>query len=327
MCKGNNVRGFLILLTLVVSWSFDAAQGAEPIRVLLLDGQNNHVRWPKTSYMMKKYLEETGRFQVDVYRTKYVWNGGDLQKEFPLDDGREHVDVNDPKPEAGYRPQFENYQVVLSNLGWKAASWPKATEEAFEKYMASGGGFVVVHAADNSFGEWTEYNKMIGLGGWGGRSEKTGPFVYLNDKGETIRDMTPGSGGSHGPQHEFEVIIRNPEHPITRGLPRHFLHAKDELYDRLRGPGENMDILATAYASNDQKGSGRHEPMAVTITYGKGRVFHTPLGDNDGAMECVGFITLLVRGTEWAATGDVAAKEIPTDFPTPDQTSTRPFKK
>jgi hypothetical protein len=49
-----------------------------------------------------------------------------------------------------------------------------------------------------------------------------------------------------------------------------------------------MSILATAFADERFKGSGRHEPMIMTIDFGNGRIFHTPMGDNDGSMECVG---------------------------------------
>lgn len=59
--------------------------------------------------------------------------------------------------------------MIISNFGYNAAPWPKETQKSFEKYMHDGGGFVSVHAADNCFPEWLEYNRMIGLGGWGGR--------------------------------------------------------------------------------------------------------------------------------------------------------------
>ena len=61
-------------------------------------------------------------------------------------------------------------------------------------------------------------------------------------------------------------------------------------------------------------GSERHEPMLMAINYGKGRVFHTAMGHMDYSMECVGFITTLQRGAEWAATGEVTQK-VPADFP------------
>ncbi|RMG29574.1 MAG: ThuA domain-containing protein, partial [Bacteroidetes bacterium] len=82
--------------------------------------------------------------------------------------------------------------------------------------------------------------------------------------------------------------------------------------------------LATAYAAPEMKGSGRHEPMLLTIDYGQGRVFHTTLGHADYSVECVGFITSLCRGTEWAATGKVS-QPIPQDFPTAEQSSHRAF--
>ena len=103
-----------------------------------------------------------------------------------------------------------------------------------------------------------------------------------------------------------------------------WLHAKDELYDRLRGPAENMNVLATAYSAESQQGTGRHEPMILTVEYGKGRVFHTPMGHADYSQECVGFITTLQRGTEWATTGKVTMS-IPDDFPTRDEISQRKF--
>ena len=64
------------------------------------------------------------------------------------------------------------------------------------------------------------------------------------------------------------------------------------------------------------------EPMIFTIDYGKGRVFHTPMGHADYSMKCVGFIVTLQRGAEWAATGKVTQK-IPDDFPTADKVSVR----
>jgi type 1 glutamine amidotransferase len=272
------------------------APAAEKLKALIVDGQNNHACWPKTTPMMKKYLEDTGLFTVDVV-------------------------THAPKGEdPNFKPAFGNYAVVVSNFGHGAASWPAETRTAFEDYMTKGGGFVAVHAADNSFPEWAAYNKMIGLGGWGGRNEKSGPFVYYTDDGKMVRDQAPGPGGSHGPQSPFAVVIRDAKHPITQSMPATWMHAKDELYDSLRGPAENMQVLATAFSPK----TNRHEPMIMTIDYGKGRVFHTPMGHETYSMECVGFINTLQRGTEWAATGKVTLP-VASDFPKADASSSRPF--
>ena len=111
------------------------------IKVLIVDGQNNHAHWPKTTVMMKQYLEESGKFSVDVCRTANTWKGGKLLKEYSLDDGKEYKDLPKPAADPNFSPEFSKYDVVLSNFGYNAAPWPETTKANFEKYMAEGGGF------------------------------------------------------------------------------------------------------------------------------------------------------------------------------------------
>ena len=187
--------------------------------------------------------------------------------------------------------------------------------------MKNGGGLVVIHAANNAFGKWDEWNEMIGLGGWGGRNEKSGPWVYWQS-GEIVRDLSKGRGGSHGVQHPFPIDVREPDHPIMKGLPPRFMHAKEELYNQLRGPAKNLTVLATALSPKDKRGSGRHEPVVMAIEYGKGRSCHNVLGHAAAQMRSVAFIVLFQRGAEWAATGKVT-QQVPADFPTADKESVR----
>lgn len=282
------------LLILFWSLSLVTALGA-PMKALIIDGQNNH-DWKATTPILEKMVEETGLFSVDIATSPP--KGGDMSR---------------------FKPRFSDYRVVISN--YNGERWPREAEEAFVNYVKGGGGFVSVHAANNAFPDWKEYNQIIGLGGWGERSEKSGPYVRYVD-GRFIRDHAPGPGGSHGAQHAFVVEIRNPDHPITAGLPARWMHAKDELYDRLRGPAENLTVLATAFADKSTNGSGHHEPILMTITFGQGRVFHTTLGHSPEAMRCAGFITTLQRGAEWAATGKVTQKA-PADFPSAEKVSAR----
>jgi type 1 glutamine amidotransferase len=322
------------------------SSGKAKLHGLIIDGESNHGVWPMTTMMMKDYLEQTGLFTVDVERTHYTWQGPHFDKSIGLDtiielmemyplEGSNTVTVAEPQPDPSFKPDFSQYDVVISNFGWKASTWPEETKRSFERYISNGGGLVVVHAANNSWGDWEAFNKMIGIGGWGGRSTASGPYVYYNDEGKLIYDRSEGDCGSHGVQHEYVLTTRAPEHPIMKGLPAKWLHTKDELYDRLRGPAENMTILATAYSDVEGngppwnkavKGTGRHEPLLSTIAYGKGRVFHTGLGHMDYSMECVGFITTLQRGAEWAATGKVT-QAVPDDFPGEGATSIRKWKK
>lgn len=302
------------------------AQSNTPMRALIIDGQNNHEDWPKTTMMMKKYLEGTKRYTVDVARTKTTWKGEKWLDKYPLRDGVTREATRNAQPDPDFKPDFSKYDVVISNFGFGAAAWPDSTNKSLEKFVSSGRGLVVVHAADNSFGDWDEYNKMIGLGGWGNRTEKHGPYVYFDASEKQIVDPSPGRGGSHGSQHEFSIVVRDADHPITKGLPKSWLHSKDELYDRLRGPAQNMKVLATAFSSKSYGGTDRHEPMILTIDYDKGRVFHTPMGHADYSMECVGFITVFLRGTDWAATGKVIDSTVPSDFPTAEKSSQRKFE-
>ncbi len=301
------------------------AHAAEKLKVLIVDGQNNHDVWPKSTIMMRQYLEDSGLFTVDVARTHYLWKAEREKNFLPVAGVGESELLKEPQADPDFNPDFTKYDVVVSNFGWKAADWPEIARRALEDYMAKGGALVVVHAADNSWPTWPEFNKMIGVGGWGNRNEKDGPYLYYNQQGEIVRDPSPGGCGKHAPANEFVVTMRVKDHPITQGLPDFWMHSKDECYSLLRGPAENMTILATACDSPALQEAGRNEPMLMTIDYGKGRVFHTTLGHDDYSFESVGFITTFLRGTEWAATGKVTQK-IPADFPGVEKPSVRPFK-
>lgn len=314
---------FTILFSVVSNQLY--TQENTKIKILIIDGQNNHEQWPKTTVMLKDYLEETNLFSVDIERSRYTWEGEKYIAEFPIERTEATIALEKPQTDPDFSPDFSKYDAVISNFGWNAAVWPEATQKAFESYIENGGGLVVFHAADNSFPKWEAYNKMIGLGGWGDRTKKDGPYVYYNDAGELIRDNSPGNGGAHGPQSEYQIQIRHAEHPITKGMPEFWMHSKDELYNSLRGPAENMEILATAYSDPNNKGTGHHEPALMTITYGKGRIFHTIMGHADYSVDCIGFITTMLRGTEWAASGKVT-QEIPADFPTANSSSSRKLK-
>ena len=246
---------------------------------------------------LKRWLDESGLFTVDVATSPA--KGGDMSK---------------------FQPDFAAYNVIVSN--YNGEEWSETTKAALVNYVRSGGGLVIVHAADNAFPKWKEWNEMIGLGGWGGRNEKSGPYLrYRDDK--LVRNTRQAPAVIMASSIAFQVVVRDPSHPIVAGLPKAWMHAQDELYDQLRGPAENIDVLATAYSDMVTGGSGEHEPSLMTVDFGKGAIFHTTQGHGVEAMHCVGFITTLVRGTEWAAVGKVTKTDVPKDFPTAEKVSVR----
>jgi len=267
---------------------------------MLLDGESGgtYHAWQETTPYLKKMLTDTGLFDVDVVTAPP--RDGDFSK---------------------FHPEWNKYQVVVSNYDAPDARWPDELKASFVKYVSDGGSLVSVHAADNAFPGWKEFNQMIGVGGWRGRNQNAGPHVYYQD-GKLVSDTAPGNAGSHGNRLPFKVTEMVTDHPITKGLPKEWMHVGDEMYANLRGPAENMTVLATAHSDPANRGTGHEEPMLMVLTYGKGRIFHTVMGHDLAALSCAGFITTYQRGVEWAATGKVTQK-VPADFPKADAVSIR----
>src|SRR5580692_7580627 len=157
------------------------AQTARPIRVMLLDGQSGgpYHDWQHATPVLKKELEDTKLFQVDVVTSPQ--SNGDF---------------------SNFKPEFTKYQVVV--LNFDGPDWPADLKASFESYVKGGGGLVTVHAADNAFPQWQQFNEMIGVGGWRGRDDKSGPLWYLKD-GKLVSDNAPGRAGSHGARLPFQL--------------------------------------------------------------------------------------------------------------------------
>lgn len=290
-----------------------AATGAAQAKIpaLIIDGVNNH-DWERTTEAVRTTLEQTGRFAVDVSTSP---------------------DRRAPREEwEAWRPAFSDYAVVVSNFnsdcerdnGDCPPYWSPDLRADFEAFVREGGGFVSVHAADNHAADWAEYNRMIAVGGWGGRRAGfSGSILRQRDGGWTATSPNEGLSGEHGDIRDFKVIHDQPDHPILAGLPTAWMHARDELYASLRGPAENVEVLAHAFSLV----TSEPEPMLMLIRYGEGRVFHLPMGHYDDEFEpfgaslhCVGFQTVLARGTEYVATGSVTIP-VPAAFPGPGKPS------
>ncbi|CAN5906326.1 ThuA domain-containing protein [soil metagenome] len=318
-----------LLLVLALMMGGTALAASKP-SILIIDGRNNH-DWRTTTESLRATLNSTGLFEIEVSTAPEnrlpsppkELQSGDLN--FAEAKAQYEILRKSYQPAADaewakWLPDFSKHAAVV--LNYNGPEWPKPMQQAFINYVRNGGGVMLIHAANNAFANWTEFNDMIGLG-W--RKGGFGQCLIVNQDG-SIAECCQGDATSHGSKHPFVVTNRVPDHPVLRGLPTEWLHAKDELYHHLRGPAKNVTILASAFSEEKERGSGRHEPVLYETTYGQGRVLvstmgHAWLGDSEHeSLQCVGFQTLLTRGVEYVATGKVTLP-LPSSFPTKERAS------
>ena len=275
-----------------------AVQIAEPEKqeVLIVSGQNNH-DWERTVPHLENALLDADLFNVTVSLTPS--KGAE---------GKAWVD---------WAPDFSAYDVVL--LAYNGDMWPENVRISFEDYISGGGTAIVQHAANNPFHGWEAYEQMVGLL-W--RRNDGGYGAYWDDEEGVIR-VPPGEGkgAGHGRLHDWQITVRDATHPVMAGMPPAWLHPHDELYHGQRGPADGMHVLATAWSDPESGGTGNHELMVWWTSYGEGKVLTLLPGhlwsgqEDDRALRCLGFRSLLQRSAEWLATGEVTVP-LPANFPT-----------
>ncbi|MCA9320919.1 MAG: ThuA domain-containing protein, partial [Planctomycetes bacterium] len=254
--------GMLVALFLSTAPHLAQDPGASRIATLLITGENNH-DWEFTSVEHAKTLEATGRFSVRVTQ--------------------EPARVLAEEDLSVYR---------LFVLDYNGKRWGEEAEQKFIAAVRAGAGVVVIHAANNAFPGWIEY--------------------------ETLCGHCWRKGTGHGPFHAFDVEVCDFNHPITArsgGMQQH----PDELYHRLVHMHDaGYRVLMRAYSSKEARGTERYEPMAVVLRFGEGRIFQTPLGhvwrgveSSRASIADPQFKDLIARGAQWAATGQMPAATDP----------------
>ena len=210
-------------IALFILCALPAVSGAKP-SILILDGRNNH-DWRTTTDALRATLESTGLFAVEVSTAPE-----DLAPPMPVkpkvEDAaylaakqqRDEV-VKSLRPAmdaawAKWAVDFSQYRAVV--LDYNGASWPEPMRKAFVEYVRGGGGVFLVHAANNAFADWTEFNAMIGIG-W--RKAGFGVCLTIDPATGKAVECCKDDATSHGSKHPFVVTTRTPEHPVLSGLP------------------------------------------------------------------------------------------------------------
>ena len=134
----------LVLLIYIGAASHTHAQQKKVIKTMMIAGQDGSHYWQGACEAMKQILENSGMFKVDFAFTPDF--GGDI---------------------ATFKPDFHQYDLIVINYG--GATWTEPVRKNFEKYVADGGGVVVIHSSVVPMADWKEYNEIIGMGAWDGR--------------------------------------------------------------------------------------------------------------------------------------------------------------
>ncbi|MCR9096583.1 MAG: ThuA domain-containing protein [bacterium] len=174
--------------------------------------------------------------------------------------------------------------VVFASASGDHAS--DAQDAAFRRWLEEGGGWLGIHAAgDGSHAEWTWYEETL----------KTGTYL----------------GHILGPQtQEARVVVEDPQHPVTTGLPADFVHA-EEWYSWDRGAREaGYHVLLTVDESTYSpwiRGMGQEvdismgdHPIVWSRCVDRGRAVYTAMGHWAEAYARDYTKTLLRNAVAWA---------------------------
>ncbi len=293
---------FLVTLIFAANISSARSQKSHEIKLLIVDGFSNH-DWQRTTQTIIKLLGENKGYTIEVSTSP---NSSATKEQIE-----------------SWNPDFSKYDVVLLNcndLG-SPVNWSLVTRNKLENFVSGGGGLFIFHSANNSFANWEEYNRMIGLG-W--RKKDFGKAAVI-DKDEKVRIIEPGSGDgtSHGDRVDA-LVHRIGNHPLQKGLPKSWIFADIEVYTYARGPMENVTILT--YTEDNKY--HLNFPIEWVVKYGKGKVYNSTLGhffkdqQNPEGLRCAAFQTEMFRALQWLAGRKIDAR-LPSDFPGTEKVSLR----
>lgn len=277
----------------------------ELLKVLIISGENTYEHdWTGVNNRLRTHLKDTGLFDVRVTEDFEFGSLEMLQK---------------------YDVVFLNYASRWNYGDAQQKLWSPQAFQALYDYVDQGGGLVAFHSSFTWGFDMPEYRRLLGA------------------------TMVPGQS-RRSPPDGFRVRMTDADHPITRGVRRYVWSFMEDMYTNMSfAPGADVTVLATgfddaanytpelagpkydyeAYSAQNvarMDGMNAANPLVWVQDYGQGRVFSITLGHGPDTLMFDGVRTLIVRGTEWAATGDVtippydkaAAYDIPEEYRTED---------
>lgn len=145
-------------------------------------------------------------------------------------------------------------------------------EEAFERFIRGGGGYVGVHSAADTEYDWAWYGKLVG--------------AYFR---------------GHPPVQEATVEVVDRGHPATRHLAAQWVRT-DEWYDFRAAPAPEVNILLRVDESSYEGGGmGEEHPIGWYHEFDGGRAIYTAGGHTEESFGEAEFVEHLAGAILWAA--------------------------
>ena len=146
-------------------------------------------------------------------------------------------------------------------------------QAAFERFIASGNGFVGLHSATDTEYDWTWYGALVG--------------AYF---------------ASHPDIQQATIRREDAQHPSTVALPDLWVR-DDEWYNFRTNPRETADmrVLATLDESTYSGGTMGDHPVAWCHTYNGGRAWYSAGGHTTESYSEPLFLAHVLGGIEYAA--------------------------
>jgi uncharacterized protein len=267
---------FAVALAIASAGSTVAADSPKKVLVVTVTTGFRHSSIPVAEKIIEQLAKESGKFTVEFVRQPEgpkaptrprpgTKGADDPAHQAALEKfARDEAAFNSawlPKVSAALAKlsaaSLKNYDAVLfaSTTG---DDLPLPDRQAFVDWVASGKGFVGVHAATDTLKTFAPYVSMIG-----------------------------GAFRTHGPQVTVECIIQDSAHVACKHLPSRWT-VYDEIYQlkdferaNVHGLVSLDKLMLTQKDKDAKKATPGDYPIAWSKMHGKGRVFYTSLGHRE----------------------------------------------
>src|ERR671917_2513105 len=150
-------------------------------------------------------------------------------------------------------------------------------QDAFERYIQAGGGWVGIHSATDTEYGWPWYGRLAGA------------YFASHPNDPNVRKGT------------FRVLDKN--HPSTEGLPDRW-EREDEFYN-FKAIDRDIRVLVDIDETSYQGGTnGDRHPMSWYHAYDGGRAFYTNMGHTEATFSEPLFLRHLLGGLRYAMGSD-----------------------